>query len=963
MKEESTKKNKKIYDFFKHVISRFILGLSWCHDNLFKVALYIFVFVVFVIYNDFWINCIDRFWVDPIMSHIINNEWIVILSGTIVLFIHYYDCFKYKRIIDNKQLLFCIMPFILFVFVYVWCYCSDNWNYSLLFNLKWLPYTHLVFLPILIEIFLILYVKIKRKNNNDKDYLSLEIEKTNDVKDSYKRSAVIQSTFENIRNCFYEEGSFNIGITGSWGSGKTTFIKELYKLYRNSSNNKNTTVIWFEPWKNDSPDSIVKSFFNTLKDELKKYIPGFSSTIDDYILLLIDETEKKSIKTIFNVIKKIKNDNNDIYNEISESLKTIKHKTIVFIDDIDRLDTDEINSVLRIVRNTANFPYIQFIVAFDKEYVISCINKNETKLFNAYLDKFFNIEITLPKFEDRIICHELYCRISEEIYNVFNMNDKKSGMNRIYRMIYIKPENFNGEIIVDNYLIPMVLTTMRDVIRFYNSFKTTLQFYKSQNIEKEIYLESLFFIELLRYKYNDVYMIIRNNYDLILEKVFDYYTFNKENEKYKILRSNLLKHYTETEINVIEHIITLLFGISPDNNSIKKDRNFDKYFMFRLDEAILTVSQFESLMELDENTLVNKANEMYREKYTGEFKIIIERLLRKLQSLDEYKQNNPPRYDKLYNTLSILSKNNNSYLKSDVFYAMSAHLYDLSSFDINHFSAKLNLLNSMDSTMIEVEEFDFLGLMRKILNKDELRRWVYKGLNGKEEDIIYQFLSTTKHIHRISPILTDIIDNIDDDKLILSKSVLSDIRLSYFLNYDDKTSSAGMLLFQNCIDHNDKDTNTIYIQDKALESMRDAITNNPEKYFTNFVTYKDNLIMDTYDPEQFYIQIFGNNNNFEEFLNNCSIGSPNEEKVKNYWMLYKYNGYSSIDFREKGNGQDKIKNCFRNEILLLNELLDIRKNIIENGGITDEDFNKLSNNKLDIKLKSDIYLMIKKFIV
>ena len=39
-----------------------------------------------------------------------------------------------------------------------------------------------------------------------------------------------------------------------------------------------------------------------------------------------------------------------------------------------------------------------------------------------------------------------------------------------------------------------------------------------------------------------------------------------------------------------------------------------------------------------------------------------------------------------------------------------------------------------------------------------------------------------------------------------------------------------------------------------------------------------------------------------------------EERVKNYWMLYKYNEYSAINFENQGNVQNKIDNCFRDEI-------------------------------------------------
>ena len=60
---------------------------------------------------------------------------------------------------------------------------------------------------------------------------SLEIEKTQDVTDSYGRHEVCLSTYETLQSCFYKEGSFTFSIIGAWGSGKTTYMNNLKELY------------------------------------------------------------------------------------------------------------------------------------------------------------------------------------------------------------------------------------------------------------------------------------------------------------------------------------------------------------------------------------------------------------------------------------------------------------------------------------------------------------------------------------------------------------------------------------------------------------------------------------------------------------------------------------------------------------------------------------------------------------
>ena len=75
-------------------------------------------------------------------------------------------------------------------------------------------------------------------------------------------------------------------------------------------------------------------------------------------------------------------------------------------------------------------------------------------------------------------------------------------------------------------------------------------------------------------------------------------------------------------------------------------------------------------------------------------------------------------------------------------------------------------------------------------------------------------------------------------------------------------------------------------------------------------------------------------------------------------MLYKYNEYSAINFENQGNVQNKIDNCFRDEIRQLKELLYIKEQIDETGAINDELTTKFENNNLYIKLRGDILRMI-----
>lgn len=49
------------------------------------------------------------------------------------------------------------------------------------------------------------------------------------------------------------------------------------------------------------------------------------------------------------------------------SLKSLERNFIIFIDDLDRLDPNEIQTVLKLIRLVADFPNITYVLSLDEE--------------------------------------------------------------------------------------------------------------------------------------------------------------------------------------------------------------------------------------------------------------------------------------------------------------------------------------------------------------------------------------------------------------------------------------------------------------------------------------------------------------------------------------------------------------------------------------------------------------------
>ena len=907
------------------------------------------ILLSFFIFDSFWVTWINKIWVDPIASQIKDNTWWIIVIYSIVMFAYYYHNLKETEVINMHR---CQAVFI-GTFLYCICLFSGKWDYVLICDCcRYLAWSNFIFIvPIFWESYI--YYQLKHKKVAESVKPELEIEKTNNVADSYKRKAVCESAYKTLESCFYKEGSFTFSITGIWGSGKTTFMNILKEQY--SRNNSAKSVIIFEPWKSDTSDSIVRGFFAMLRDELSNYIPNISSTIDQYVELLLDEESGKPLKIIGKSLHGIIGEDKNPYELIKETLERTKHKTVVFIDDIDRLNAAEIKEVLRLIRNTANFPYIQFIVAYDKNYVCEVLKNNGINTPERYLEKFFNVEMALPKSEERIICDELLTRIQGTINAIWGVEGDDL---KITNMVYYRPDDPTNSII-DNNLVTQVLFTVRDVIRFHNSFYLLAKAYKDQKLENEVCFQDLFFLELLRYRYLDIYTILCNK-PFVLLQLSDYvFSLNEDYEK------TLQEYLGNTQIEIVSDILGYLFKDRGKTNAIYSLRSYYKYFMYRLDDKILTVDEFMSLAKRSDSEIIESANQLYKNKYKLEFENQIGELLVQI-----YKNNGEGRgldYTVIYNLLERLSKSDIRNLRNEIYNAIIPHLQQLRCIDNRHFKALLHLYDVVDFNLSNVKLFDLLKFLRIILVKKNLVEKLGHPIGEEEYHIIYDFLSGTTHPAIISPALSSFKEMVENNEivkndLLIDLSVLSDLQLKYFENEQNKFSEDGFTLFYNCQSKTDPKTHRVYLRQEALDIMKNEIQKNPQGYFSMFIRkgMTSNTEYNTVSPEPFCAQIFGDYEKFEEFLKKCKNDNQYTIRVKNFWELYKSNGYRPIEFEGQGNVQEKIDNCFIDEIKLLYQLKYI-KNYLNRGGKVNDKLRRLfEKNNLYIKLRGDIYEMIRK---
>lgn len=580
----------------------------------------------------FFINLINSY-IEPVLSQIPSSIINDIIFVIIIILIGHETYQKLRKgyILSYKLLVF-------FSIISIWYsilrITQSTWKYTTLHFLEQLAYADIIFIFLLSLLVLILFKKKNKPSEKSKSAgFVIDSPTTNDM---FGRKKLAKTIVKRIMSTELHLQSFAIGITGEWGSGKTTFLEIIEDELKALDNaEKDLIIIHFNPWQFDSATTLIDDFFNTLRISLKDYNSELSAQLTNYVEQLT------SIESnIFTKISKFGLDSlskekslDELFEDINDTLEKIQKTIVIFIDDLDRLDKGEIIEIIRLIRNTANFRNIVFIVAYNTDYILSAIKDLNSYNFNKYLEKIFQVEINLPKAQtelkrDLIVdCFKDYCteNVSNDIDKYFGINVPKE---KILLFGGFEPINY--------------IASIREANRLINSF---LLIY--DQLKNEVEFSDLLSIEILKMKYPKVYLNIEQKKDkwLITEsnnssRIYNNFQLRKRSSDYANEPSSMQKTVLEYDLrenleyyeikesdtdNIVSLFHALFFKGYPPKLSIAYPNNFYKYFSYRIYN--------ESLSEIDfSRARINLGNREFRDKISQWLKQgYAHELLRKLE--------------------------------------------------------------------------------------------------------------------------------------------------------------------------------------------------------------------------------------------------------------------------------------------------------------------------------------------
>jgi KAP family P-loop domain len=175
-----------------------------------------------------------------------------------------------------------------------------------------------------------------------------------------------------------------VALLGPLGAGKTSILN----LLRENLGDKTITVS-FSTWLPGSQETLTSYLLSDIANECNKQyvVPGLRQStrrlatalgqkvplLGEYLKLIPATTQKEQI------------------NNLKSALLRLPKRVVVLLDEIDRMEKEEIMTLLKVIRGIATLPNLSFVCGVDLESMIKTTAKD-----NEYFEKFFPVFISVP---------------------------------------------------------------------------------------------------------------------------------------------------------------------------------------------------------------------------------------------------------------------------------------------------------------------------------------------------------------------------------------------------------------------------------------------------------------------------------------------------------------------------------------------------------------------------------------
>ncbi|GAA6622027.1 KAP family NTPase [Scytonema sp. NUACC26] len=310
----------------------------------------------------------------------------------------------------------------------------------------------------------------------------------------------------------FPEG-FAIAVYGSWNSGKSTLLNFIVHYLKQKPEEEQPIIVPFNPWLFSGYQDITRRFFDQLQNVLSTVtaVPkGLRERIADVAKAIaeIPMPYAQAGKAVATLVDDKQKEASELKEDVEDTLTKQHRRIVITIDDIDRLCTEDIQQLFRLLKAIPNFTNVVYLLSCNKKSVIQSLADEDTS-GEEDLGRIIQMAFELP-IPDKTSLRKL---LFERLARIVSEPEKSLFEPTRWSQIY-----FQG---IDEFI-----TNIRDIVRLTDTLTVTFPVVDCEvNTVDFIALESLRVFCPIAY---EVILKNRNAFvesDVALEELTNFHNF------------------------------------------------------------------------------------------------------------------------------------------------------------------------------------------------------------------------------------------------------------------------------------------------------------------------------------------------------------------------------------------------------------------------------------------------------
>ncbi len=441
--------------------------------------------------------------------------------------------------------------------------------------------------------------------------------------------------------------SFTVGLYGAWGSGKTSVIK-MAEEYLAKSHKDDVVIINFNPWLFTTIENLHTAFFGALAHGLSKKMEN-SISIDLQKYSELTGAAGAVIAPFFPpapILARIlsagmralsgnrsNKSADELRQKIDKILRDAKKRVVVIIDDIDRLDSEEIHQIFKLAKNAGRFSNVSYLLAFDQNVVAKALAKrypDDPETGSNFIEKIVQLPLFVPPVDREMLSQFAIDQVNA-IATKLKLDNSADDVSR-FGVEYQR-------------LLVHKFTTPRKAIRYLNAIDFTFE-----RLANEANFTDMMLVEAMRIFDPELYNSVASKKSALIDH--GHYGNRDDNDKKKakieVFGSEVVTTWqSEIVRKLFPSFEWALGGSSYAGDYIKgwdeeqrvcSNKYFDRYFNYGIPVGDVADTKIKELLVLLDNpvTTQQKANEVLAKLIaTGHPDVLVSKLRNKEDSYSQ----------------------------------------------------------------------------------------------------------------------------------------------------------------------------------------------------------------------------------------------------------------------------------------------------------------------------------------